>query len=32
MFIFHVKKFMLKIKFQQSSNPKSEWTTLLIGS
>ena len=30
MLIFHVKELMLEIKYQQSFNPKSEWTQLLI--
>jgi hypothetical protein len=29
MLMFHVKELMLKIKFQQSLNPKNEWILLL---
>jgi hypothetical protein len=30
--MFHSKKFILEIRFQQSFNSKSEWTTFLIWS
>jgi len=29
MLLFHVKEFMLEIKFQQSHNPKNEWIPFL---